>query len=170
MKRKKIIIPKSTLERLYISEKMNAYQIAKRLGCGATRIYRKLEECGIKRRDNSECHIRYEKTPFSRNKEEMAYLIGFRLGDLHVRKAVDLPGCKTIRVEAHTTKQDQIKLVNSLFKKYTHIHNKEITAGTRGVNTFRILCFLDRSFSFLLPKKDKIENWIMENKSFLCLF
>ena len=161
----KVQIKKEVLENLYCRNKMNAYQIAKQLNCGSTTIYRKLEEFKIKRRDNSECHLRYNKIPFSGDKKEMAYLIGFRLGDLHVRKAVNSPGCKTVRVEAHTTKQVQINLMKYLFEKYTHVHCKSISN-----KTIRALCFLDESFSFLLPKKDEIESWIANDKDLFFSF
>ena len=162
---KKISISKETLEKLYISEKLNAYQIAGKLNCGSTTIYRKLSEYKIKRRDNSSCHIRYKRNQFSGDKKEKAYLIGFRLGDLHVRKAIDSPGSKTIRLEAHTTKLEQIKLVKSLFNKYGHIHSRSISN-----KTFRILCFLDESFIFLLPKKDSIEEWIVNDRDLFFSF
>ena len=151
----KIDIPKEILEKLYIENGKNAYQISKKLKCGSTTVYRKLDEYKIKRRDNSVCHLRYKKNSFSGDKKEMSYLIGFRLGDLHVRKAVNSPGCKTVRVESHTTKEVQIKLVKFLFEKYSHVHCSKISN-----KTLRALCFLDKSFYFLLPKKDRIENWI----------
>jgi len=160
-----IDISKETLDGLYISKKLNAYQIAKKLNCGSTTIYRKLENYGIKRRNNSESHLKYKKNNFSGNKGEMAYLIGFRLGDLHVRKATTSPGCKTIRVEAHTTMNAQIKLAKSLFERYTHVHYKKISN-----KTMRMLCFLDESFSFLLPKRDAIENWIIQDKDLFLSF
>lgn len=161
----KISIPRNVLEKLYLHERKNAYQIARKLNCGHTTVYRKLEEYRIKRRDNSTCHLRYNKTHFSGDKKEMAYLIGFRLGDLHVRKAVNSPGCKTVRVESHTTKEVQIKLVKSLFEKYSHVHCKGISN-----KTLRALCFLDESFLFLLPKKDRIENWILSDKDLFLSF
>ena len=159
-----IDIPKETLEQLYASRKLNGYQIAKKLNCGSTTVYRKLEKYGIKRRNNSESHLRYKKSCFSGNKKEAAYLIGFRLGDLHVRKAIPSSGCKTVRVEAHTTKKAQIKLVSYLFERYTHIHCKRMS------NTTRVLCFLDESFSFLLPKRNTIENWITQDKDLFLSF
>ncbi len=161
----KISISKETLGKLYLAERLNAYQIAKKLNCGSTTVYRKLEERGIKRRDISSCHLRYRKNPFSGSKEEMAYLIGFRLGDLHVRKAINSPGCKTVRVEAHTTKPVQIKLAKLLFEKYSHVHCREISN-----KTIRALCFLDESFAFLLPKKDGIERWIADDGNLFFAF
>jgi|SRR3989338_3628412 len=162
---KLISISKEILDKLYIKERLNAYQIAEKLNCGSTTVYRHLEKYRIKRRDISECHIKYKKNRFSGNKLEMAYLIGFRLGDLHVRKAINSPGCKTIRVEAHTTKPDQIELVKNLFSKYSHVHSKFISN-----KTIRALCFLDNSFSFILPKVDKIENWIESDKNLFLAF
>src|SRR3989338_2642447 len=161
----KIVIPKGKLEKLYLHEKKNAYQISKELKCGSTTVYRKLEHYKIKRRDNSSCHLRYNKKSFSGDNKEKAYLIGFRLGDLHVRKAVDSPGCKTIRLESHTTKTEQIFLIRSLFEKYTNVHCKGISN-----KTLRALCFLDESFSFLLPKKDRIENWIIKDRTLFLAF
>src|SRR3989338_10503268 len=162
---KLISISKEILDKLYIKERLNAYQIAEKLNCGSTTVYRHLEKYRIKRRDISECHIKYKKNRFSGNKLEMAYLIGFRLGDLHVRKAVNSPGCKTVRVEAHTTKEVQINLIKNLFEKYTHVHCKSISN-----KTIRALCFLDESFSFLLPKKDEIESWIANDKDLFFSF
>lgn len=165
MTENRIDIPKETLEQLYISKKLNGYQIARKFNCGSTTIYRRLEKHGINRRNNSESHLRYNKSCFSGDKGEAAYLIGFRLGDLHVRKAFPSSGCKTIRVEAHTTKKAQIKLLRFLFKRYTHVHCKRTSA-----ETVRVLCFLDESFSFLLPKRDAIENWITQDKDLFLSF
>ncbi len=164
----KIDISREALFDLYCSKKLNAYEISKKLNVGSTTIYRFLKKYSIKTRTASECHIKYRRTSFSRNEAEKAYLIGFRLGDLYVRKAVNTKGCKTIRIEAHTTKPNQIKLFNFLFNKYGHVHIKKILS--KGVKTIRGLCFLDDSFSFLLPKKDKIEDWILNDISLFLSF
>ena len=172
MRRKEIFITKKTIKNLYLSKRLNAYQIAKKIDCGSTTVYRELEKYGIKRRDNSECHMKYNRLSFSGDKKEMAYMIGFRLGDLHVRKAIDLPGCKTVRLEAHTTKKEQAALVKSLFERYSHVHSKKILNGSGkvGIKTIRLLCFLDDSFSFLLPKYDGVEDWIANDKNLFLSF
>ena len=166
MPKKRRDISKKILDKLYWVKKLNAYQIAKKLNCGSTTIYRLLKKYNIKVRDISESHIKYKRNNFSNNEIEKAYLIGFRLGDLHVRKAINSEGCKTIRIEAHTTKRDQITLFNELFKKYSHVHIKDINSKNK--KTIRGLCFVDESFKFLLPKKDEIEKWIFkEERHFL---
>ena len=47
--------------------------------------------------------------------------------------------------------------MKNLFKKYGNVH---IVKAKRG--TYEITILLNNSFSFLLPKKDKIEGWILK--------
>lgn len=82
-------------------------------------------------------------------------MIGFRLGDLNVYQTVS--HSDVIVVRCHTTRKEQADLIKNLFVKYG-----QVTIG--GKMSLHINCFLDKSFSFLLPKIDSVAGWITRNK------
>jgi hypothetical protein len=61
--------------------------IAAAYGCSLTTIWRKLKAAGIETRPGGGAPL-YARADFSGDLVEMAYLIGFRLGDLHVAMEV----------------------------------------------------------------------------------
>lgn len=156
--RKGINIEKDMLDNLYHNEKMTQKQIANKFGYSRYGIQRWMKIYHIKSRNFSETNTKYPKFDFDGNLNYKAYLIGFRLGDLNVYKIHNL-----IQVRCSTTIDAQAILINDLFKKYGNVH---IWKAKRG--TLEIIVLLNQSFEFLLPKKDLIENWIINNtKCFL---
>lgn len=110
-------------------------------------------------------NIKYPRKNFSGNLIEKAYLIGFRLGDLHVSKK---PHGETILIQSWSTKLEQNILISELFSDYRHLgihqrikHNK-IDTG--------ISCYLNQTFDFLLDKSDEIPPWIIVNKNYFYAF
>jgi hypothetical protein len=81
------------VRRLYVDEKWTLAAVAARFACSATTITRALQAAGIPRREGG-TGPRYIRRDFSGDLKEMAYLIGFRIGDLH---ACDLKGCGSRR-------------------------------------------------------------------------
>jgi len=77
----------------------------------------------------------YEKRPFSGSLEEKAYMIGFRLGDLNVYKPYKNSQIYVVR--CHTTLQDQVEVIQSLFSPYGGV---KICQSDNG---FTINCFVD---------------------------
>jgi predicted DNA-binding protein (UPF0251 family) len=146
---------KNELLRLYIKNELSTWQIEKKYGFSRGTVHRKLKEYGIKIRDRADSHIIFPRKDFSGNLIEKAYLIGFRLGDLGVRKIY--PNSKTIAVASGSTIKEQIELINNLFKNYGRIKIK--TAKNNRIN---IWIALNESFDFLLSKE--IPYWVEKNK------
>lgn len=159
--RKKIILlSRDALEELYHNQKLEQKQIAGLLGCAQATISNKMKKAKIKARDKSEISTKYPKHDFSNDLLEKAYLIGFRLGDLHARKHRNL-----ISIECTTTRPEQVELIKGLFEKYTHI-----SAKTNKQGIIKISFRLNNSFYFLLEKQDNIPNWILDNNNFFLAF
>jgi len=152
---------KEELIKLYNQQKLSTWKIEKKYGYSRSTIHRKLKEFGIITRDRAESHIIYPRKDFSDNLIEKAYLIGFRLGDLGVRKIY--PKSKTICVASGSTIKEQIDLIKSLFEDYGKIWIKKTKD-----NKINIQVALNESFDFLLSKE--VPNWINKNKKHFLSF
>ncbi len=137
---------KETLETFYIQAKLSTWEIEKRFGFSRGTVHVKLKEYGIKRRSRAESHFLYPRKDFIGNSLEAAYLIGFRIGDLRVRKMYK--NSETISVECGSTKEEQLELISGLFGKYVHIWVGR--KNKRGAKN--IIANLPLSFDFLLTK------------------
>ena len=146
---------KDTLLELYKNKKMSTWKIEEEYGYSRGTIYRKLKEYGIKTRDLADSHIIYPRKKFSGDLIEKAYLIGFKLGDLGVRKIH--PNSKTICVASGSTIKEQIELIKELFEKYGRIWIKKTKD-----NKINIQANLDLSFDFLLDKTFPL--WVEKNR------
>lgn len=158
--RKPITIPKEVLMDLYHNKKFTQKQIAEKFDHSRFGIQRLMKIYGIRSRDDSETHTKYPKFDFSKNLVEKAYLIGFRLGDLNVYKIREL-----VQVRCSTTIEAQVRLIEILFNKYGNVHIWKTKRGT-----FEIIILLNKSFSFLLPKNDSVENWITRKNEYFLAF
>lgn len=152
---KRINIPKNELKNFYINKKFSLSKIAVIYKCNPVTIWQKMKGFNIPLRSYSETSTIHPKSNFSGNLEEKSYIIGFRIGDLGVRKNKNL-----ICVGCGTTKDDQIQLIKNLFSHYgpVYIGNRD----KRGA--FHIDCSLNFSFSFLLPKHNSIPKWILRKR------
>lgn len=163
-----INIPKNKLVDLYVRQKLSSFQIAKRFFCNQTTIMNRLRVYRIKTRTIQEGKAltapRYPRKDFDGTKSDKAYLIGFRLGDLHIRKTH--PNSPTIQVHTNTTRQEQVRLMFELFQPYGHV--RQNGPDKRGATKVR--CFLNNSFAFLVPKPVKIEPWILKSKRYSLFF
>lgn len=158
----KLDIPKNRLNFLYGVRKQSTTKLARIYSCSPATILNRLKEYNIAIRDCSDAHIKYPKRDFSGNLIEKAYLIGFSLGDLHVRK-YEKNG-KIISVECASTRPAQILLIRNLFRKYGYIR---ITRSDKS-KVIRVQCALNATFNFLLKREDNIEPWILNNDE--CFF
>lgn len=165
-------ISKEDLECLYNKKKLSMKQIADIYKTQSSVIYNKIKKYGIKTRTLEEgivlsiprrsrniasSIIKYKRRNFSEDSVEKSYLIGFRKGDLYVRK--NKYG-KTIFVQCKSTKKDQIDLIRNLFIRYGNVKiSQPYKDGGRQVS-----CYLNLSFSFLLDNRDKIDEWILKDK------
>ncbi|MEK6955369.1 MAG: LAGLIDADG family homing endonuclease [Nanoarchaeota archaeon] len=140
---------KKILIELYINQKLSTWKIEKLYGYRRGTTHRKLREYGIKLRSPSESHIIYKRKSFDKDIYEKVYLIGFRLGDLRVRKTGE-----TIKTDCASTKPAQIELIRSLFEDYGRVWISKPRIDKNGKLCRNIEAFLDLSFDFLLPKNN----------------
>lgn len=157
---KPIKISKEKLEYLYHTRGLSAKKIAKTIHRSTGGIERKIKLFRIKTRNINNRACKYKKADFSGDLIEKAYMVGFRLGDLNV-----VPVKNVIQVRCSTTKRAQVKLIRNLFSPYTTPY---VCKAKRG--TFEIVCLLNNTLNFLLPKKDEIEPWILENPQYFWAF
>lgn len=156
--RKKILIPKEDLLRLYYEEKRSKYKIGAIYNCSFSTVLNRMRELGLKPLSRSIIQSKYLKNNFQFDEAVKAYMIGFRLGDLNVYQTSS--HSEVIVVRCHTTNQDQVDIMSDLFAKYGQVSINESKTN----KSFNINCFLDSTFAFLLPKHDKVENWISNNQ------
>jgi len=159
-KLKRVPISKETLNNLYWGRRLCAREIGEIYNLSNSVILDKLYKNGIRTRDSGEAGEIYPKTDFSGNLEEKAHMIGFRLGDLYCVRASP----RLVRVSSNTTKKAQLELMKSVYGEYGRPWIKEYS----GVYGFG--CLLNNTFSFLLAKEDKIEDWILKDNNYFCAF
>lgn len=153
-------ITRESLEELYINKHLSTWKIAEVLGCARSTVYAKAILFKIPVRTRAESHIIYPRKVFSGDLLEKAYLIGFRIGDLRVRKCYE--NSKTLSVDCASTKTEQIDLIKRLFLRYGKVWIEK--PNKKGA--IQIECRLDLSFEFLLPKNPA--TWIFKTRK--CFF
>lgn len=146
------------LRRLYLLERNSSRKIAKIFGCAYSTVDRKIRSYGFPIKTLAAAHIKSFRRPFSGNLIEKAYLIGFRIGDLRVRKFYK--NSETLKIDCGSTRYDQIEHIESLFKPYGKIW---ISKPTK-TNKIQIECAVDFSFDFLLEKYSVFPNFITKKK------
>lgn len=151
------------LKSLYGSERLSSWRIANQLGISRSHVLTLLRRNNIVIRTRAEAHRRYQRNPFNGSLENKAYLLGFAIGDLRVRK--QYRDSETIGIACSSTHPAQIILIQSLFSPYGRVWVSQESG--RGV----ISCeaFVDLSFSFLLPKERSID-WIFGTASHFLAF
>jgi transposase-like protein len=142
--------------RLYVDEGLSLSAIAEMYGCSLTTIWRKAKTAGIECREGGSGQ-RYQRTDFSGDLAEKAYLIGFRIGDLNV----ELHG-HTIAVKCTSTRTEQVDLFRQLFEGYGHVYTDEATLARRKRQSIGMSVALNMSFEFLLPKQDAVPDWVLK--------
>jgi hypothetical protein len=150
------------LKALYLEKRLSTWKIAGLLKCGRSTVHRKLKKLGLAR-DIATSHVRYPRKSFAGDDKEKAYLMGFTIGDLRVRKTGRRS--RTIKVDCGSTKKEQIDLISSLFSDYGRVWISE--PGDSGKT--QIEAFLDESFGFLLDCRQKTE-WALQADRFVPFF
>jgi len=162
--RNAIFISKFDLKDLYLKQGLSSRKIAKKYNCAYSTVDRKIRQYGFPIKTLAEAHIIYSRKNFNGNKTEKAYLIGFSIGDLRVRKRYH--NSLTIHIDCGSTRQEQINLIKSLFMNYGRVWISK--PNKRGAK--QIECALNKSFSFLLKKRILIDRWILNNNRFFISF
>lgn len=151
---KPIKLTKDGFEYLYYKRGLSLKKISNIAHCSESGLERRFKTYNLKSRTTQNRTTRIKKFDFSGDLIEKAYLIGFRLGDLNIMKRVSVT-----QVRRSTTHTAQTRLIKNLFIPYT---TPTISKANRG--TTEIVCLVNKSFNFLLPKEDKIPKWILANK------
>lgn len=151
-------ITKSELKKLYMQKRMSSRKIAKIYKCAYSTVDRKIRQFGFPIQTLAAAHIFTHRANFSGNLKEKAYLIGFRIGDLRVRKIYK--NSETIHIDCGSTKPEQIALIKKLFKKYGKIW----ISKPNKLNKTQIECCVNTSFDFLLKRFDLFPSWTLKTK------
>jgi hypothetical protein len=155
--RARINASEEELNDLYTRQGLSLRQIASRLECDHSTLHKRLYKHGIAARSYSEANRIYPRQDFNGNACDKAYMIGFRLGDLYVTTLGK--NDTTVVVNCSTTKSEQLELITSLFQPYGHVQlGSPNRKGCRGIT-----CYLNPTFSFLLPKTDEVPVWIQSD-------
>ncbi|KKW20971.1 MAG: hypothetical protein UY61_C0018G0007 [Candidatus Adlerbacteria bacterium GW2011_GWC1_50_9] len=141
-------LTKESLKKLYVTKRLSTWAIERRLGISRSRIYVSLKRYGIAPRNLAQSHVQYSRSDFSGNVCEKAYLLGFAIGDLRVRKHNKGSVSDTISIACGSTKLAQIQLIERLFSRYGRVWKGK--PDKRGA--INIEAFVNRTFSFLLPE------------------
>ena len=161
--RTKILIPKSELFRLYVTERQSPRKIGERYGCDAITVRTRLKDAGIPLKSKSAAQTRYARRSFDGSNIEKAYLLGFKYGDLNAY--VPSGASETIVVRSHTTHEAQVALFTQMFAQYGKV------TTSRNAKSIQSTCYLDTSFSFLLGKYPKnIRDWLLADEQLLWAF
>lgn len=155
-------LSKAQLKELYYKKRLSISKIAKKYDYSVAAILNKMKFYGLNRRSNSEANTLYKKKKFNGDKYLKAYMLGFRVGDLYITKPSE--NSTSYKLNTSTTKIEQINLIRTIFGGYGHFYCKKIG------NSYNINCYLHSSFKFLLPKKDRIDNWILNNNNYFLAF
>ncbi len=153
---------KQTLLHLYAKKRLSTWEIEKQYGFSRSTVHRKLKEYGIKTRSQAASHFVYPRKDFNGDLLEKAYLIGFRLGDLRVRKGGKKS--ESVSVECGSTKEEQLVLIKNMFQKYAHVWiSKKNKIGAKNIGATPPL-----SFRFLLSKV--APDWVFKKEDIFFSF
>jgi len=163
--RRSLVISKSKLRDLYIKRKLSSRKIAKIYRCAYSAIDSKIRKYGFPVKTLAAAHITTLRKNFDGNKTDRAYLVGFAMGDLRVRKVY--PNSETILIDCGSNKKEQISLISKLFRPYGRVWIKELP---KRKGYFQIECSVNPSFNFLLKKRVLANRWILRNKKYFAAF
>ncbi|MBI2610580.1 LAGLIDADG family homing endonuclease [Candidatus Kaiserbacteria bacterium] len=159
------VLTKRFLEEMYVEKKLSTWAIEKRFGIPRSTVYVSLGRYGIAPRNLAQSHIQYKRSDFSGDLAEKAYLLGFAIGDLRVRRHNGGEKSDTISIACGSTKSAQIELISKLFSAYGRVwKGKPDKRGAMNVEAF-----VNRTFSFLLPEVREY-GWCAERKKHFFAF
>ncbi|MDA4122991.1 MAG: LAGLIDADG family homing endonuclease [Thaumarchaeota archaeon] len=106
----------------------------------------------------------YERRPFDGTKEDKAYLLGLRHGDISVTKPWP-NAAEAIRVSTSTTHPAMAELFTNLFSPYGHISMHPRYKKDTQSYEWNLNAVLDGSFKFLDEEREAARKWIAESKT-----
>lgn len=158
MARIRFDIDQETLKQLYTNNGLSSRKIAKIYKCAYSTVDRKIRGYGFPIKTLAAAHITSKRNSFDGSLEDKAYLIGFRIGDLRVRKMYK--NSETILIDCGSTHPEQISLIKSLFSKYGRVWISNPTQ----MGKIQIECGVNISFSFLLEKFSRFPSWTLKSR------
>lgn len=168
-------IGEQDLRELYLEQKLSIPQIAELAGWGRETVRQRMIEYGIPIRSFTQAtrvqhgtHDEYKD--FSGDLLEKAYLIGFRMGDLHVKR--EHRGSEGIRVFGGSSRPEQNELLERLFGDYGHFSQSiQWRLSMRGLLKCVYLSIsLNHTFEFLLDYPTEIPDWILNDANIFPAF
>ncbi len=106
---------------------------------------------------------KYERRPFDGTKEDRAYLLGLRHGDVSVTKPWP-NAVEAIRVSTSTTHPAMAELFRNLFSPYGHISKHPRYKKDTQSYEWNLNAVLDGSFKFLDEGREAARKWIAEDQ------
>jgi hypothetical protein len=106
--------------------------------------------------------IRYQRTQFSENRLERAYLQGFRGGDLNAARTSP----NSIMARVSTTHPAMLELFTQAFERYGHCSVVPRKVFLTGYD-WQVRTYLDTSFSYLVTKPQHVPIAVAEFYAFL---
>lgn len=162
---KPIKLTKEGFEHLYYKRMLSLKKIANIAHCSESGLERRFKKYNLNSRTIQNRTCRIKKFDFSGDLIEKAYLIGFRLGDLNIMKRVSVT-----QVRCSSTIFAQIRLIKQLFSKYSTPKVVKYIDRNFEIPKWDIVFLVNRSFDFLVPKKDEIPAWIQKDKQLFFSF
>lgn len=165
----------SDLREMYLEQKLSIPQIAELAGWGRETVRQRMIEYGIPIRSFTQAtrvqhgtHDEYRD--FSGDIFEKAYLIGFRMGDLHVKR--EHKGSEGIRVFGGSSRSEQNELLERLFEHYGHFaQSVQWRLSMRGtLKCVYLSISLNHTFEFLLDHPAEIPEWILNDSNLFPAF
>lgn len=155
-RRPELKIDAAKIKQMYLTDKYTCADLASLFDCTDVSIRNHLVAQGVKLRPRGKWKFKYPKRPFSRNLIEEAYMVGFRIGDLHVYK--ERSSSRSIILRCHTTQLVQVRLCQEIFERYSTVVVSNLKNGS-----YQVACYLDLSFEFLMSKK-KVPRKYLKNE------
>lgn len=159
-------LTEADLREMYLEQKLSIPQIAEMSGWGRETVRLRMIEYGIPIRSFSAAHVVQHGTydefrDFDGDTVERSYMLGFRLGDLHVRYQHE--HSEVIRLACTSSKPEQIALIETVYGRYGHVmRGVDWRVSLRGLlKCEKIEISLNQSFDFLLEHPDEIHPWIL---------
>lgn len=152
MLQRKVTITREELHNMYWAQRKSMRQIAKLHGVTLGAVFYRMTKYGIPLRNKPKIRLTHVRKPFSGDKNEKAYLLGLRAGDIHARKRAT----NTIGVNVTTTHPAMFKLFTQTFGRYGRVKKYPVNAQL-GYEWY-VYCDLDTSFEFLIEKPMKVPN------------
>lgn len=157
---------RQVLGELHNRKRLSLLQISRIVGKSYTKIWGICRALEIRTRsvaeadqNSAELRSKHRRTSFGGTKEEKAYMLGFRNGDLTAWQASGT----AVMVTSTTTHRAFASLFRELFEKYGHIYQYPMHEKDKGYK-WKVAVRLDNSFKFLVKTPMETIQWAASNE------